>query len=129
MAKKAAEGLARGLSPTQALREAGYPPATVNRAGAGINKMIRAELKTMGRKYIEMGRDLTPEDQEALVRGRLMESRILGNDKGTLSAKMLGSDRRVAMWQSASQGRDGGLAGASGAEDRARGADSAAGAY
>ena len=68
MAKKAAEGLVRGLSPTQALRKAGYPPTTVHHAKAGINKKIRAELKTMGRKHIEMGRDLSPEDQEAIVR-------------------------------------------------------------
>ena len=61
MAKKAAEGLARGLSPTQALREAGYPEATVNRANGGINKKIWTEFGKLGRRYIRMGRDLTPE--------------------------------------------------------------------
>jgi len=65
--------------------------------------MVRAELKTLGRKYIEIGRDLSPEDQEAMVRGRLAENTVLGTDKGVLSAKQLGADKRVAMWQPDSQ--------------------------
>jgi hypothetical protein len=67
-ARKAAEGLARGLPAKTALREAGFPPATVRAGKRRINKMVRAELKTLGRKHIELGRDLSPEDQEALVR-------------------------------------------------------------
>lgn len=65
--------------------------------------MIRAELKTLGRKYIEMGRDLTPEDQDAIVRGRLLANVIIGTDKGTMSAKVLGSDKRISMWQADAQ--------------------------
>ena len=65
--------------------------------------MIRAELKTLGRKYIEIGRDLTPEDQEAMVRGRLLENVILGRDDAVQSAKQLGADSRISMWQNDSQ--------------------------
>lgn len=103
MAKKAAEGLARGMSPRQALLQAGFGMSTANSGRRGINKMVRAELKTLGRKYIEIGRDLSPEDQEAMVRGRLAENTIIGTDKGVLSAKQLGADKRVAMWQPDSQ--------------------------
>ena len=71
MARKAAEGLVRGSSPTAALREAGFPPATVRNSTRGINKAIRAELMKLGRRYIQMGKELTPEDREGMVRGRL----------------------------------------------------------
>jgi hypothetical protein len=103
MARKAAEGLARGLKPAQALRAAGFSETTVKRGPKGINHMIRAELKTLGRKYIELGRDLSPQDQEDLVRGRLAHNAIIGTDKGAVSAKQLGADKRIAMWQPDSQ--------------------------
>ena len=105
MARKAAEGIAMGMKPSQAKRMAGFPETScrVHNQMGQLNKMIRAELKTMSRKYIQLGRDLSPEEQEAMVRGRLAENTILGTDKGVLSAKQLGADKRVAMWQPDSQ--------------------------
>jgi hypothetical protein len=98
MAKTAALALANGMSAPRALRAAGFPESACRRGKKAINRMIRAELKTLGRKYIELGRDLTPEDQAAIVRGRLLENTIIGTDAGVQSAKQLGADRRVAMW-------------------------------
>jgi hypothetical protein len=98
MARLAAERLVRGLPVGTAMREAGFPESSCHNGKKGINRMIRAELGKLGRKYIRLGKDLTPEDQAALVRGRLAENTILGNDRGTLSAKVLGSDRRISMW-------------------------------
>jgi hypothetical protein len=103
MAKKAAQLLAGGKGPFTALREAGFPRGTYARGSKGINKMVRAELKTLGRKYIEIGRQLTAQDQEAMVRGRLAENVIIGTDKGVMSAKQLGADKRISMWQADSQ--------------------------
>ena len=101
MARKAAEGIVRGLRPSRALREAGYPPSTSS--NGKLNKMIRGELAKMGKRYLKNGRDLTPEDQENLVRGMLLESVILRSDKGVTAAKQLGADRRVSMWQTKSR--------------------------
>jgi len=101
MARKAAAGMAQGLSKQRALREAGFPQSTVR--SSRINRMIRAELKTLGRKYIELGRDLSPEDQQAMVRGRLLENVICGTDAGVQSAKQLGADKRISMWRPDSQ--------------------------
>jgi hypothetical protein len=50
-----------------------------------------------------MGKELTVEDEEAMVRGRLLENVIIGSDKEVQSAKQLGADKRVAMWQPDSQ--------------------------
>ena len=85
------------------MKEAGFPKGRYKNGKNAINSTIRAELKTLGRKYIRLGNDLSPSDQEAMVRGRLAENTILGTDKGVLSAKQLGADKRVAMWQPDSQ--------------------------
>ena len=69
MAKKAAEGLARGLSYHRAFKEAGFPKSTCKKSGKAMNRMVRAEMKKLGVRYIEMARDLLPEDQELIVRG------------------------------------------------------------
>lgn len=103
MARKAAENLSKGMSIRQSLLDAGFPERTARMGKKAINGRIRAEMKTMGRKYIQLGRQLTVEDQEMLVRGRLLENVVLGNDKAVQSAKQLGADKRVAMWQPDSQ--------------------------
>jgi len=98
MAEKAAEGLARGLSARRALEEAGFPPSTVKNSTRGINKTIWAKFKEKRQYYIALG-EITAEEQEKLSRGRLVWNTIVGTDKGTLSAKQLGADKRISMWQ------------------------------
>jgi len=39
------------------------------------------------------------ETRKYLVRGRLLENTIAGKDGGAMSAKILGSDRELAMWE------------------------------
>lgn len=43
--------------------------------------------------------NINAEHQEQLVRGRLVFNTLVGKDSGVLSAKALGSDRRVNMFQ------------------------------
>lgn len=50
-----------------------------------------------------LGRKISPERQENLVRGRLVLNTLCGRDDGTQSAKLLGADRRISMWQADSQ--------------------------
>jgi hypothetical protein len=64
---------------------------------------VKSALLELGRKQIRWGKDLTPEEQAAIVRGRLLENVIIGTDRGVMSAKQLGADRRVSMWQPESQ--------------------------
>jgi hypothetical protein len=99
MARKAAEGLARGLSVKRALEEAGYPPSTCRGGWRNVNLSIQAEQRKIADRYIKMGRELTAENQQNAVRGRLYENTILGVDRGVMSAKQLGADKRVSMWQ------------------------------
>ena len=97
MARKVAEGLLKGQTAAAALREAGYSANTVHHSKSAINKTIRAALRAMGGHYIKLGRDLTPEEQELLVRGMLMENVLLGTDAGVQSARQLGADKCVSM--------------------------------
>ena len=103
MARKVAEGLLKGQTSAAALREAGYSANTVHHSKSAINKTIRAALRAMGGHYIKLGKDLTPEEQELLVRGMLVENVLLKTDAGVQSAKQLGADKRVSMWRADSQ--------------------------
>jgi len=57
-----------------------------------------AGLSKKGKALAALGRQLTAQNQEDLVRGRLAQNVISGKDGGSHSAKILGSDRRVNMW-------------------------------
>ena len=50
-----------------------------------------------------LGRKISREQQENLVRGHLMQNLITGRDDAVQSAKRLGADRRISMWQAKSQ--------------------------
>jgi hypothetical protein len=49
-------------------------------------------------KRLQQRGTISPADQEKLVRGRLVENVIEGKDAGSMSAKILGSERTVNMW-------------------------------
>jgi len=50
------------------------------------------------RKPYQSWKVIHPEDQENLVRGRLADNVVKGSDRGVMSAKALGSDKRVSMF-------------------------------
>ena len=52
-----------------------------------------------GQALAALGRQLDAKTQEDLVRGRLAQNVIAGRDGGSHSAKLLGQDRRVNMFQ------------------------------
>ncbi len=94
---------ANGLNIESAMLAAGYAPATAKKGRAKLSReCLIAEQKFVAEKAEELrrfGASMTPEQQADLVRGRLAVNTVLGEDGGTQSAKALGSDKRVAMWQ------------------------------
>jgi hypothetical protein len=99
---KAAHNLTMGMSIRNALMSAGYSQKTANKGMAGIPKKV---LKLMGRgarNMLALGK-ISAEDQEQLVRGRLVYNTIAGSDKGVNSAYRLGQDKRVNMFQPENQ--------------------------
>lgn len=97
---KFARAIVGGAGITSALIEAGYSPAQARKGWAIVNKSrgLRLALRQQARLLIELGQAFTPEEQEWLVRGRLISNVLIGTDKGTASARALGNDKRVAMF-------------------------------
>ena len=77
---------------------AGYSEATSNRGWESVPNNVVKLLARKGIRLIELGK-IDAQRQEELVRGRLVYNTIKGKDSGVLSAKALGSDRRVNMFQ------------------------------
>jgi hypothetical protein len=98
---KAAENIERmnpGDSLKKALMDAGYAESTANGGWDAVPNRVLKLLSRKGLRLKALG-EIDAETQEKLTRGRLVYNVIKGTDKGVLSAKALGSDRRVNMFQ------------------------------
>jgi len=101
-AKKAAANLTKGMTIKEALMTAGYSTHTASRGIASIPKKVLRILGRGAQNLRALG-EIEPEDQEKLVRGRLVYNVIKGQDKGVNSAYRLGQDKRVNMFTAESQ--------------------------
>jgi hypothetical protein len=88
-----------GAGVTQALIQAGYSQKQAKKGMAIVSRSKRQAVAEQGKLLRELGRDITAQDQENLIKGRLVLNTIQGSDKGVASARVLGSDKRVSMWQ------------------------------
>lgn len=76
---------------------AGYTRATASHGLANVPNRVVKLLAKKGIRLLELGQ-IDAEKQEQLVRGRLVYNTIKGKDSGVLSAKALGSDKRISMF-------------------------------
>lgn len=86
-----------GDSLKQALMSAGYSEQTANHGWDAVPNRVVKLLSRKGLRLKALG-EIDAETQEKLVRGRLVYNVIKGTDKGVLSSKALGSDRRINMF-------------------------------
>jgi hypothetical protein len=96
--KKLVRLLKTGMPIGEALRQAGWSELQSKKGRAAVPKSVWKMLGATAEKLVQMG-EIDPNTQEKLVRGRLVKNVIQGSDAGAQSAKILGSDRRVNMWQ------------------------------
>jgi hypothetical protein len=85
---------------------AGYSESTANTGLARMPKTIRTYILSRQKKLsklAQLARAVTPEDQELTVRGALLANVASGKDQACNSLKMLGQDKRVAMFTPDSQ--------------------------
>jgi hypothetical protein len=101
--KKFASAVSKGRTLQAAMLEAGYAPTTARRGKAALSKPMWEALASESNKLELLGRKISPERQANLVRGRLVLNTLRGRDNGSQSAKLLGADRRISMWQPESQ--------------------------
>ncbi len=102
---------AQGATLRDAMEAGGFSPLSARRGldsmsveGKLIFKSARDRhlMKVLG-KFEDLGKQVTAEQQEALVRGALISNVAAGKDQATASLKMLGADKRVNMFQPDSQ--------------------------
>ena len=95
-----ARAYAEGMPLKHALIQAGYSPAQAKKGWVTVNKSkgLRNALAERGRLLCELGR-INTFDQELLVRGRLVWNTIFGVDRGVVSTKALGGEKRLSMWR------------------------------
>ena len=96
-----ARAIAGGVKIVPALIQAGYSRKQAKKGWAIVNRSrgLRLALAERGKLLRDLGQGISAGDQENLVRGRLVLNTIQGCDKGVASAKALGADKRVSMWQ------------------------------
>lgn len=86
-----------GYTLRSALMDAGYSAHKARQGWAAVPKRVVRMLAKRGLRYVELG-EIDAETQEKIVRGRLVHNVLSGTDKAVMSAKALGSDRRVNMF-------------------------------
>jgi len=100
--KKLARLLAQDVPVTKALIEAGWSPAQALKGWETVPDVVLVKLPAKAKKLIALGK--TDKDtRRNLVRGRLVSNTISGKDGGAMSAKILGSDKELSMWEAESQ--------------------------
>jgi hypothetical protein len=80
---------------------AGYSQNTANMGLKSLPKNLRTYILTRRKKLDKLeklGQTLTAQQQENTVRGALLANVASGKDQAVNSLKMLGQDRRVAMF-------------------------------
>jgi hypothetical protein len=96
--KKLASLLAQEVPVGEALREAGWSDRQSMKGWDAVPDAVLAKLPKKARKLIALGKT-DKETRKHLVRGRLVANTIQGKDGGAMSAKILGSDTELNLWQ------------------------------
>lgn len=85
---------------------AGYSQSVANTGLQNLPKSVHTYVLTRQKrlsKLAQLARHVTAEDQELTVRGALLANVASGKDQACNSLKMLGQDKRVAMFTPDSQ--------------------------
>lgn len=95
---KLAQLLANDTPVGDALVSAGWSPTQAAKGWNAVPDVVLAKLPKKAHKLIAMGK-ADKDTRRNLVRGRLVSNTIAGKDGGAMSAKILGSETDLNMWQ------------------------------
>src|SRR5262249_42472259 len=95
---KLAQLLANDTPVGEALRTAGWSARQSAKGWESVPDLVLAKLPAKAKKLVALGKT-DKETRRNLVRGRLLSNTISGKDGGGMSAKILGSDRALGMWE------------------------------
>ncbi len=97
--KQLASLLAQDVPVGEALREAGWSERQSHKGWEAVPEAVLAQLPKKARRLVTLGKDTDKETRKHIVRGRLLQNAIQGKDGGAMSAKILGSESELNMWQ------------------------------
>ena len=96
--KQLAKLLEAGTPVCSALEQAGWSKTSAAKGTSKVPLAVYGMLSNKAKRLIKIAKGATKEDREDLVIGRLMENTANGTDKGSLSAKYLGSTRELNLF-------------------------------
>ncbi len=85
--KKLGSLLAQAVPVGEALREAGWSDRQASKGWAAVPDRVMTQLPERAQKLMRLG-ETDKESRKKLVRGRLLENTIRGQDGGATSAKI-----------------------------------------
>lgn len=92
------QAIKQGKSIYEARLAAGYSKSAARSGKHGLPVELVAIVAERLKPYERLGRRVTADEQEAIVRGAALMNVAEGKDSAVNSIKLLGSDRRVNMW-------------------------------
>ena len=99
---KLAQLLSNDVPVSKALVAAGWSPTQAAKGWEAVPDAVLVKLPKKAQKLIALGK-ADKDTRMNLVRGRLVSNTISGKDGGAMSAKILGSDKELSMWEAESQ--------------------------
>jgi hypothetical protein len=96
--KKLGALLGEGVPVTKALLQAGWSEAQAAKGWAKVPNAVISTLPKTAQRLAALGRT-DKETRKDLIRGRLLDNTLKGKDGGAQSAKYLGADTELNMWQ------------------------------
>lgn len=100
--KKLASLLAQDVPVGEALREAGWTDRQAMKGWSAVPDRVIINLPKKAQRLMALGKT-DKESRKNLVRGRLVDNVVKGKDGGAMSARILGSDTELSMWQTEMQ--------------------------
>jgi hypothetical protein len=96
--KKLASLLAQDVPVGEALRESGWSARQAMKGWSAVPDQVVIKLPKKAQRLMALGKT-DKESRKNLVRGRLVDNVVKGKDGGAMSAKILGSDTELNLWQ------------------------------
>ena len=90
--------LGKGVPVTKAMVQAGWSESQAAKGWAKVSNAVINTLPKTAQRLATLGRT-DKETRRDLIRGRLLDNTLRGKDGGAQSAKILGSDTELSLWQ------------------------------
>ena len=96
---KLASLLAQDVPVGEALRTAGWSDRQSAKGWEAVPDAVFTKLPKKTQRLVSLGKNTDKDTRKHIIRGRLLDNAIQGKDGGAMSAKILGTETDLNMWQ------------------------------